>query len=329
MPRILPLGSDVSRALVERGSTAWSQWRIALVGALFAWVTFASAPLFAAPSQQGTEGLQPVPALSGRVLDLTGTLSAPEKQSLETKLADWEARTTNQLVVVMVGTTSPEPIESFSLRLAEAWKIGRRGQDNGALLVIAKDDKKMRIEVGYGLEGTLTDVTSRRIIAENVAPLFSKGQFNAGIEAGVDRIIAVVGTGEPLPPQTTKRRAPSNNGFDFGTLALLLFFAVPVVGGILQRIFGKLPGSAIGSGVLGFAAWAVAGSLFIAVAAGIIGFMVMIFSGIGSGLGRRGGVFFPPGGGWGGGGGGFSGGGGGFSGGGGSFGGGGASGGWN
>ena len=315
----------MSRTSVARGGTAWSRWGIALIGAMFAWVAFAAAPLFAAQTQQGTTGLQPIPALSGRVVDLTGTLSAAEKQSLETKLAAWEARTTNQLVVVMVGTTSPEPIESFSLRLAEAWKIGRRAQDNGALFVVAKDDKKMRIEVGYGLEGTLTDVTSRRIIAEDVGPLFSKGQFGAGIEAGVDRIIAVVGTGEPLPPQTTDRRAPSNHGFDFGTLALLLFFAVPVLGGILQRIFGKLPGSAIGSGVLGFAAWAVAGSLFIAVAAGIIGFMVMIFSGIGSGLGRRGGVFFPSGGG-----GGFSGGGGGgFSGGGGSFGGGGASGGWS
>lgn len=286
---------------------------------------FLAVAVHAAAWEGTTDALQPVPPLTGRVVDLTQTLNASERQALESRLADWEARTTNQLVVLIVPTTQPEPIESFSLRVAEAWKIGRRGKDNGALFLVAKNDKKMRIEVGYGLEGTLTDVTSRRIIAEDVAPLFSKGQFAAGISAGVDRIIDVVGKGEPLPAQSERKAPAPSGGFDIGTLLLLLFIVVPIVGGILRRMFGKLLGSTVGAGVLGFAAWTLAGSLVIAILAAIIGFVVMIFSGIGTGLGRRGGVFFP--GGFGGGG--FGGGGGGFSGGGGSFGGGGASGGWN
>jgi uncharacterized protein len=264
------------------------------------------------------------------VTDETRTLSAAERQALETKLADWEQRSGNQLVVLLVPSTKPEPIEAYSIRVADAWKIGRKGQDNGALFVVAKDDRRMRIEVGYGLEGVLTDVTSRRIIAENVAPLFRENKFAAGVNAGVDRIIQVVGAGQPLPAQ----KAPagrSSGGFDFGTLLILLFVGVPIVGGILSRIFGRMLGSTVGAGVVGAGAWIVAGSIAIAIGAGLIAFFIMLLFSAGGGIGRRGGTWIPTGG-WGGGGlgggGGFSGGGGGFSGGGGSFGGGGASGGW-
>src|SRR5437764_9629952 len=121
--------------------------------------------------ETGTDGLAPVPPLTARVSDLTNTLSPSERQALEAKLTAWEQQSGNQLVVLMVPSTKPEPIEGYSLRVAEAWKIGRKGKDNGALFVIAKDDRKLRIEVGYGLEGVLTDVTSKRIIAESVAPL--------------------------------------------------------------------------------------------------------------------------------------------------------------
>ena len=300
--------------------------RLALALALALFVQLA----LAVESQGKTDALQSVPALTGRVVDLTQTLSANEKQALESRLADWETRTGNQLAVLIVPTTQPEPIESYSIRVAEAWKIGRRGQDNGAILVIAKNDKKMRIEVGYGLEGSLTDVTAHRIITETVAPLFSKGDFAGGISAGVDQIMKVVGSGEPLPAKSAQR---SGTHIDFGTLLILLLVVVPLVGGLLQRLLGKLLGSSLGAGVIGFAAWMVAGSLAIAVIAGIIAFVVMIFSGMASALGNRG-VFMPGStigrGGFGGGGfGGGGWGGGGFSGGGGSFGGGGASGGWN
>ena len=268
------------------------------------------------------EGLQPVPPLAARVTDVTGTLSAQERQVLDAKLADWEARTTNQLAVLIVPTTKPETIEEYSLRVAEAWKIGQKGKDNGAVFVIAKNDKQMRIEVGYGLEGELTDVAARRIIGDTVAPLFSRGQFAAGINAGVDRIIAVVG-GTDTAPKKEPRRGRSSGGFDIGTIALILLVAVPALGAILRSIFGNVGGSVAGGALVGGATWLFAGSLIIAAIAAIVALVVISFSAFG---GR--GLWLPGGGGgWGGGA--WGGGGGGFSGGGGSFGGGGASGGWN
>jgi uncharacterized protein len=278
--------------------------------------------------ETGTDGLLPIPPLSARVTDLTQTLAPAEAAALEAKLADWEARTSNQLAVLVVPTTQPEPIESYALRVAEKWKIGRKGQDNGALFLIAKNDRKMRIEVGYGLEGMLTDVTARRIIAENVAPAFRENRFAAGINAGVDRMIAVVAEGKPLPPPKTENTRRPGGGFSFDTLLLILFVVVPVVGGVLRRIFGRLLGSTVGAGIVGTAAWLFVGSLAIAILAGIVAFVVMIFFGLSGGMGRRGGGWTSTGGGWGGGSSGGSSGGGGFSGGGGSFGGGGASGNW-
>jgi uncharacterized protein len=272
------------------------------------------------------DGLRPIPPLTSHVMDLTNTLSAGERQALDSKLSAWEARTTNQLVVLIVPSTSPETIDDYGIRVADAWKIGQKGEDNGAIFIVAKDDKRMRIEVGYGFEGVLTDVTSRRIIGENVAPLFSQGKFAAGIDAGVDRIIAVVDDGKPLPPPGKTARKPTRSGnIDFGTLFIVLLVAVPIVGGVLRSMLGNLGGSLVGGGIAGAAAWFLAGSLLIAGAAGVIAFLIILFSILG-GRGGWGGM----GGGGGGLGGGFGGGGGGgFSGGGGGFGGGGASGGWN
>ncbi len=309
----------------------------ALAGRRLAWPRLAAALLLvtlatiASAWEAGTDGLMPLPALKARVTDLTSTLGAADLASLDAKLAAWEQQTGNQLVVLIVPTTKPEPIETYSIRVADAWKIGRKGQDNGALLLVAKDDKKLRIEVGYGLEGVLTDVTSRRIIADTIAPLLRQNQFAQGITAGVDQIISVVDKGEPLAarPVATQKKS-SGGGVPFEMLLILLFVVVPVVGGILRRIFGKALGSTVGAGVVGAAAWVVAGSLLIAGIAGVVALFVMLFAGAGTGLARRGGtnggIWLPGGGGgWGGGGGG----GGGFSGGGGGFGGGGASGGWD
>jgi uncharacterized protein len=309
--------------------TAWRCFRLPDV--LRVWV--AAIALVAALGATGAvpwdpprDGLQPVPPLRTRVTDLTGTLSESERQALEAKLADWEARTTNQLAVLIIPTTKPETIEQYAIRVADAWKIGQKGKDNGAILLVAKDDKQIRLEVGYGFEGVLTDLTSRRIIVETIAPLFSKGQFAAGIHAGIDRVISVVGEGKPLPEAEPRRRAPSH-GFDIGTLALILLVAVPAIGAILRRILGNVGGSVVGAGIVGGAAWLFAGSLLIAAIAAIVALIVISFSGLG---GRGPGLWIPGGrgGGWSGGGG-FGGGGGGFSGGGGGFGGGGASGGWN
>lgn len=281
--------------------------------------------------EAGTDGLARIPALSARVTDLAATLTLPERQALEEKLAAWEQATGNQLAVLTVPSTKPEPIEAYSIRVAEAWKIGRRGNDNGALFLVATDDKKMRIEVGYGLEGSLTDATARRIIAETVAPYFRQAQFAAGINAGVDQIVAVVNQGEPLAVRPAASPKRASGGFSFEMVLILLFVVVPVLGSMLRRVFGKAMGSTVGAGVVGAAAWFFAGSLVIAIVAAIVAFIVMLTFGLGSGLARRGGGVWLPsgGGGWGGGGWSGGGGGGGFSGGGGGFGGGGASGGWD
>jgi len=275
-----------------------------------------------------SEGVQPIPQLSAHVTDLTGTLAPGQKQALEAKLADWEAKTTNQLAVVIVPTTKPEAIEEYGIRLAEAWKIGQKGKDNGAIFLIAKNDKQMRIEVGYGLEGDLTDVASRRIIGDTVAPLFSQGKFAEGINAGVDRIMAVVGGTDTAALPPPPRRAKGSEGFDIGTLALIALIAVPALGALLRSIFGNVGGSLAGGAVVGGAVWLFAGSILFAIVGAIIALVIIAFSSLGGGRGLPG-MMLPGGFGGGGFGGGGFGGGGGWGGGGGGFGGGGASGGWH
>lgn len=263
-----------------------------------------------------------VPPLTGRVVDQTGTLTSEQISTLDSTLQAFEQRKGSQIAVLIVPTTEPETIEQFSIRVAEAWKIGRKKVDDGAILVVAKDDRRLRIEVGYGLEGALTDVTSKRIIDEIITPKFRDGDFAGGITAGVDRMIGVI-DGEPLPEP--KRQQQSGNIFDnLESVGPVAFFAVLVFGGIFRTMFGRLLGAAVTGGLVGLAIWFLAGTLAIAAIIGVIAFVFTLVgdSVVSSGGGR---------GGWsGGGGGGWSGGssGGGFSGGGGSFGGGGASGRW-
>jgi uncharacterized protein len=262
-----------------------------------------------------------VPPLTGRVVDKTATLSSGDIASLDRTLKDFEARKGSQVAVLVVPTTQPETIEQYSLRVAEAWKIGRKKVDDGAILVVAKEDRKLRIEVGYGLEGALTDVTAKRIIDEVITPQFRGGDFAGGISDGVNRIIRVI-DGEPLPAPAQPRE---NTGFlsHIDPFNPFLIVAVIVVGGLLRGLLGRLFGSLATGGLVAALVWFVAASLALSVIGGIIAFIVTLITSSG-GVGR--------GGGWSSGGGGYSGGssssGGGFSGGGGSFGGGGASGSW-
>ncbi|HEX8784515.1 MAG TPA: YgcG family protein, partial [Steroidobacteraceae bacterium] len=157
----------------------------------------------AAAAQTPQSGLQPVPPLTARVTDLTGTLTAGERSALEQKLAAFEVAKGSQLAVLMVPTTRPEEIEQYSIRVVDQWKLGRgtvggRKVDDGALLLIAKNDHRMRIEVGYGLEGVLTDAMSNRIISETITPAFREGNFYEGIDAGLDQMMKLI-QGEPLP----------------------------------------------------------------------------------------------------------------------------------
>ena len=264
----------------------------------------------------GAQALQPVPALSARVTDHTATLSADQRARLDAKLAAFERQKGAQIAVLIVASVGSETIEQYALRVAEAWKLGRKSVDDGALLLVAKNDRKLRIEVGYGLEGALNDATAKRIISETIAPRFKDGDFYGGIDAGVGAMIKVV-AGEPLPPPKPAS-ASADIGIDFETLIFVGFILVFVVGGVLRAIFGRFLAAGVIGVVGGIVASLLASSLLLGVFAGIVAFIVSLFAGI-SGLGglSPGGMR---------GGGGFS--GGGFSGGGGSFGGGGASGGW-
>jgi uncharacterized protein len=270
-----------------------------------------------------------VPPLSGRVVDQTGTLSSGDVAALTQKLRDFEARKGSQVAVLLVPTTAPETIEQYSIRVAEAWKIGRKKVDDGAILVVAKDDHKLRIEVGYGLEGALTDVTARRIIDEIITPKFKAGDFAGGITAGVDRILGVI-DGEPLPkPEPQQSFAGGEDRFDI-LFNPIIIFAVLVAGSVLRSALGRLIGSVATGGVVGALVWFTLGSLAFSLLSAVIAFAFAMFAGsIASSNGRSGGWS----GGLGGGGGSFSGSSGSsdsgsFSGGGGSFGGGGASGSW-
>ncbi|HUA89284.1 MAG TPA: YgcG family protein [Steroidobacteraceae bacterium] len=281
------------------------------------------------------QDLVPVPKLSARVTDLTGTLTAEQQNALEQKLAAFEAAKGSQLALLIVPTTKPEEIEQYSIRVVEQWKLGRGTQDgkridDGALLLIAKNDHRIRIEVGYGLEGVLTDATSNRIIDETIAPAFRQGNFYGGIDSGLEQMMKLI-DGEPLPPPERQWQG-RHRGASPGIFPELLF-AVLIGSVVLRGIFGRTLGSVFtgaGAGLLvylGGYALLLAG---LAAAAAFVITLLMGFAGNGSGWssGPRGGL----GGGWGGlGGGGFGGGGfggGGFGGGGGGFGGGGASGGW-
>jgi uncharacterized protein len=259
----------------------------------------------------------PVPALTGRVVDQTGTLSPAQQAALEQTLATFEARKGTQVSVLIVPTTAPEAIEQFSIRVAEKWKLGRKKVDDGVILVVAKDDRATRIEVGYGLEGVLTDLTSHRIIDEVILPRFKRQDFYGGITAGVDQIIHVA-DGEPLPEPS---RSPAARTGDFGRFIPIIFILAIAVGGVLRSVLGRFPGALVTGGAVAVIAWFVVGALSMALFAGVVALFVTL---LGGGMRRSGfGGYY---GGMGGGGGG--GGGGGFSGGGGGFGGGGASGRW-
>jgi uncharacterized protein len=256
----------------------------------------------------------PVPALTGHITDQTETLSAAQKSSLEQALTEFEARKGSQLAVLMVASTAPEEIEQFSLRVAEQWKLGRKRVDDGAILVIAKDDRALRIEVGFGLEGALTDLTSKRIINEIILPRFKQQDFYGGITAGVGQVIRVI-DGEPLPEPSARNAAIPGDLQRYGPV---LFIVALALGGFLRSAMGKVSGSVVTGGAVGVVAWFMAGALSIAVVSAIAALLFTLVGG-GRALHSMGGFY---------GGGGRGHGGGGFGGGGGGFGGGGASGRW-
>ncbi|KJK01328.1 membrane protein [Burkholderiaceae bacterium 26] len=256
----------------------------------------------------------PVPSLTARVTDLTGTLTRAQLASLEQKLQQFEDEKGSQVAVLMVPTSEPETIEQYSIRVVEQWKLGRKGTDDGALLIVAKDDHTVRIEVGYGIEGVLTDAISSRIIREDIIPRFKEGNFFEGVDAGIDRIMSVI-RGEALPPPKHAR----NEGTEaIRQLLPAILVLTVVLGGALRAFLGRGAGAVVTGGVVGVIGWLLSGAIFVGLMAGAVALFFTLVGG--TPMGWRSGS------GWGGLGGGA--GRGGFSGGGGGFGGGGASGKW-
>jgi uncharacterized protein len=248
--------------------------------------------------------------LTARVTDLTGTLTREQRAALDQTLQAFEARKGAQVAILMVSTTRPETIEQYSLRVVEQWKLGRKRVDDGALLIIAKDDHTLRIEVGYGLEGVLTDAASKRIISEDIVPRFKQGDFYGGVSAGIDRMLGVI-AGEALPPS---KQTAGDRGEPVRQLMPILLVLTLVLGGLLRSMLGRFPGAVATGGAVGVVAWMLSGAIFAGIVAGAIALLFTLLGGphmgllaIGGRSGRYGGRSGS--GGFGGGGGGFGGGG--------------------
>lgn len=255
-----------------------------------------------------------VPPLAHRVTDFTATLNTEQQAALEQKLAQFEREKGSQIAVLIIPTTQPEAIEQYSIRVVEAWKLGRKKIDDGLLILVAKDDHKMRIEVGYGLEGVIPDAIAKRIVAETMAPHFHEGDFYGGLDAAVDQLQSLM-AGEALPAPQHQ----SSNDNQWENMLPLLLFGGLFVGGVLRAVLGNFLGGAVNGGLIGMLVWLLGGGALVAVVLAMIAFVFTLLGG-GNSLGGWGGGY---------GGGSYRGGGGDtFSGGGGGFGGGGASGNW-
>jgi uncharacterized protein len=260
-----------------------------------------------------------VPPLTARVTDLTATLTSDQRAALEQKLAALEARKGSQVAVLLVPTTQPETVEQYAIRVFDQWKLGRKGTDDGVLLLVAKNDRKLRIEVGYGLEGAIPDAIARRVVDEDIVPLFKQGNFYGGISAGTDRVSKLI-EGESMPPP--RRTAAPGSGWNTETL-FIGFIILAMASQLLHSLLGRFLGAGVAGVAAGIVGYVLAG-LAAAAIIGLIAFVISLFIGATGRQGRG----WSSGGNWSSGGGSWSSGGGGFSGGGGSSGGGGASGGW-
>lgn len=285
---------------------------------------------FAQPA--AAQELQAIPILNAHVMDTTGTLDAAQKQALEAKLAAFEVSRGAQIVVLMVPSTQPEDITAYTQRVGDSWKIGRKGIGDGILLVVAKNDRKVRIATTKTLEGAIPDLAARRIIDGAITPRFKQGDFAGGLDAAADQIMArISGENLPLPPSDDSQGSGKHGGqgFQWTDLAVFLFFAVPIGARVFSGILGRKGGAITTGGIVGVLAWVFTSSLLLAGGVALVATLFGLFASLGSlgGFGRGASSGWGGGGAigsssWGGGGGGFS------SGGGGDFGGGGASGDW-
>ena len=283
-------------------------------------------------AQAWAQQLAAIPPLDSPVVDTTGTLDAASKQQLEQQALALQQRKGSQLQILLVASTQPESIEQYTQRVFDAWKLGRKGVDDAVLLVVAKDDRAVRIQPGYGLEGAIPDITAGRVIREYLAPKFRQGDYAGGLLDATAQLVKLI-DGEPLPEPMTRQGSEGGEGDGEGWMFAL--FAAFIVAQVARGIFGRLPAGLrglLGGGASGAIAWLLSSVLLVGGLGAVIGFLVGLISGGGGGRYARdrgwGGFGNGPwigtgGGGWGGGSSG-----GGWSGGGGMSGGGGASGSW-
>lgn len=303
----------------------WTVWWLiaALAWGLLVWTVDAQAQ----PAAQPSSTVQPVPTLSARAIDQTGTLDAAALTALESQLATIEQQHGSQVVLLLVASTQPEDIAAYAWRVADTWKIGRKDVGDGVLLIVALNDRRVRIEVARALEGAIPDLAASRIIEGAITPAFRQGDVAGGLQAGVQQIGQLI-AGEALPPPSASDRSPKP-GIDLNTLVVFGLFGVPFVHGLLSAVVGRKWGAALTGGLAGGVVWVITTSVLMGLLAWPLAAVLALAMGHGGAGAGRGGWGGPPmGGGWGGGRGGGFGGGGFSSGGGGSFGGGGASGRW-
>ncbi len=226
-------------------------------------------------SAHAADELIPVPPLQALVTDLTATLTPEQRAALESRLRAFEERKGSQLAVLIVPTTQPEAIEPYALRVVEQWKLGRKKVDDGVLLLVAKNDRTVRIEVGYGLEGVLSDALTYRIINESITPRFKQGDFLGGIDAAVGQMIQLI-DGEALPAAATR---PAGSSFELGGMLPVVMMVAVVGGGVLRAALGRLPGAAVTAGILGVIVWFLSGVIVISLLGALIGFVVTLLGG--------------------------------------------------
>jgi uncharacterized protein len=231
----------------------------------------------------------PVPALTARVMDATGTLSTAQRDALEAKLAAFEAQAGPQIVVLIVATTQPEDIAAFTQRVGETWKIGRKDVGDGLLLVVAKNDRRLWIAPAKALEGAVPDLAARQIARDIITPAFKTGDYAGGLDKGVDVLMARI-RGEGLPQPERARGGAAQDGFQVEDLLAFLFVAVPVAGGLLSAMVGRKLGALLTGGAAGGVVWWVTQSLLLGVGAGLVALFVVGVLGLGAavrGLGGR------------------------------------------
>lgn len=221
--------------------------------------------------------LQAIPTLESPVMDMTDTLTSEQQSTLTQQLSTFAQTHGSQIVVLIVDSTAPEDIAQYSIRLAEAWKIGREKEDDGVILIVAKHDRKIRIEVGRGLEGAIPDIIAKRIITEILAPAFRLGDYFGGIEAASQQLMRLI-HGESLPAPS---KGPSVDERLFQSFPLLILAAI-FSGMILRGIFGTFLGSAFNGALVAGCVGFLGGAMTLMLFAGVAGFLfTMAMSGRG------------------------------------------------